>query len=241
MKVLILAGGFGTRLKNIINDKPKPMAPINNIPFLEYQILQLKRYNLPNIVLCIGYLGDKIREYFGDGSKWNVNILYSHEKEPMGTGGALKNAEALISEDNFLAMNGDSFFDINLTELISLHIEKKALCTIALLKIENTKRYGTVQINGENKIKFFREKDETSKSGLINGGIYVFNKQIFKSIPENRKVSLEKEIFPNIIGREIYGLVADDFFIDIGTPEEYEKVQKIFQENLKCLLEQNRL
>ena len=179
MKALILCVGLGTRLRRVIDDRPKPMASVAGKPFLEYLIWQLKRYGFRDIVLCIGYLGDQVRAYFGDGSDWDVHISYSHEPEPLGTGGAVKLAEALIREDNFLVMNGDSFLDIDLNGLVNYHFEKRALATMALVEVENPARYGAVEINERGEIKNFVEKGMSSRSKLINGGIYVFNGKIF--------------------------------------------------------------
>lgn len=182
MKALVLAGGLGTRLRELINDRPKPMAPIAGRPFLEYLIIQLKRYELNDIVLCIGYLGEYIKGYFGHGSRWGVHISYSQENEPLGTGGAIKLAEELVQEKNFLVMNGDSFLDIDLNSLIDYHLKKKALATIALVEVEAPSRYGAVEINEKGEIESFTEKGHSSRSKLINGGIYGFNRRDRKSV-----------------------------------------------------------
>lgn len=231
MQALILAGGLGTRLRGVINDKPKPMVPVAGRPFLEYLILQLRRQDFTDIVLCIGYLGKQVREYFGDGSSWGVKISYSEENEPLGTGGAVKLAKRLIRGEQFLAMNGDSFLDIEFKQLIDYHLKKRALATIALAEVEDATRYGTVEINDQGEIQSFVEKGQSSKSKLINGGIYVFSRKVFDYIPEG-KVSLEKEVFPNLIGKGFYGLPVKGFFIDIGMPEDYKRLQA----NPECLL-----
>ncbi len=225
MKVLVLAGGMGTRLRGIVNDRPKPMAPVLSRPFLEYLVSQLKRHGLTDIILCVGYLGEQIEEYFDDGHRWGVHISYSHEKEPLGTGGAIKLARKLVQEENFLVMNGDSFLDVDLNTLIDYHLERKALATIALVETGDPIRYGVVEINENREIESFVEKGHSSRSKLINGGIYMLNKKVFDYIPEG-KVSLEKEVFPNLIGKGFYGLPVKGFFIDIGVPEAYRMVQE---------------
>ncbi len=227
MQALILAGGLGTRLQEMLSDYPKPMALISGRPFLEYLILQLKRYNLTEIVLCIGYLAEKIKEYFQDGTKWGVKIEYSEEKEPLGTGGAIKLADNLIKNDNFLVLNGDSYLDIKFNELIEFHKLEEALATLALVEINKPDRYGLVEIDKDYHITSFIEKGAVSKSNLINGGIYIFHKKIFNFIPEGR-VSLEKDIFPKLIGKRFYGKPHRAYFIDIGVPEDYKKIQKEF-------------
>ena len=227
MTVLILAGGLGTRLRKIVSNRPKPMILIANRPFLEYLILQLKRYSLTDIVLCIGHLGEQIREYFGDGGRWGVQITYSYEKRPLGTGGAIKLAERLIKEDDFLVMNADSFLDVDPNRLIEYHLTREALVTMALVEVEDPGRYGAVEANENGEIKSFVEKGqgESTRPGLINGGIYVLNREIFKYIPEGR-VSLEKEVFPKLTGKRFYGMLVKGFFIDIGVPEDYKKLQE---------------
>jgi len=224
MQALILAGGLGTRLQKVISDYPKPMALISGRPFLEYLILQLKKYNLTEIVLCIGYLGEKIKEYFKDGDRW-VKIEYSEEKKPLGTGGAIKLANNFIKNDNFLVLNGDSYLNIDFNELIKFHKSKRALATLALVKVNKSDRYGAVEIDKDYHITSFKEKGAVGKSNLINGGIYIFHKKILNFIPEG-KVSLERNIFPELIGKGFYGKPHRAYFIDIGVPEDYNRVQK---------------
>jgi len=231
MKCIILSGGLGTRLKGVIENSPKPMAPVESKPFLEYLVLQLHAQGFQNLVFCIGYLGKQIRDYFDDGSRWGVHIHYSREPSLLGTGGAIKWAAGLIKEENFLVMNGDSFFDIDLKELVRYHLEKDAMVTMALTEVENPERYGTVELDESGRIRSFKEKSKNSRSRVINGGIYVLNRRIFDYIPEG-KVSLEEEVFPKLIGKGIYGTSFKGFFIDIGVPEEYRKLR----ENSKALL-----
>jgi len=238
MQALILAGGLGTRLRKIVNNIPKVMVSIKEKPFLEYLILQLKKYNLNDIILCTGYLKEKIMDYFGDDNHLGVNIIYSQEIKPLGTGGAIKFAEHLVLEDNFLVMNGDSFFDIDLDKLISYHFDKKAIATMALVKVKDTRRFGVVKISKNGKIKSFTEKSEKTDSILVNSGIYVLNKEIFKYIPECKPISLEKEVFPKLIySNRFYGISFNNYFIDIGIPEEYKRLQ----ENSKCLIKLQKL
>ena len=158
MQVLILVGGLGTRLREIIKNIPKVMANIKGKPFLEYLIVQLKNYNLNDIILCTGHLKEKIENYFGNGNHLGVNIVYSEELKPLGTGGAIKLAESLVKSDDFIVMNGDSFFDIDLYKLINYHLDKKALATMALAKVKDIRRFGVVKIDKDSKIKSFFEK-----------------------------------------------------------------------------------
>lgn len=225
MQCLILAGGLGTRLSPLLKGCPKPMAPIANRPFLEYLLLYLKKYKIEEITLCIAYQGKTIQNYFGQGKQWGLNIRYLYEQELRGTAGALKAAQKLIKEENFLVMNGDSFFAIDLNILIRYHKIKRALATIALAKVENTARYGAVEIDETGKIKRFLEKEQGEQAGLINGGVYVFQRKMLDLIPEGQPVSLEHEVFPKLIGKDFYGLPFESYFIDIGVPEDYLKLQ----------------
>ncbi|OHB69688.1 MAG: hypothetical protein A2W23_10165 [Planctomycetes bacterium RBG_16_43_13] len=229
-KAIVLAGGLGTRLKAHIPNCPKPMVSVDGMPFLEYLIFQLHRTGVAEILLSIGYMGDQIVEYFGNGSSFGVSIDYIEEKTPKGTGGALRLAEPLLTEDiNFLLMNGDTFFDIDILKLEEFHSAKKALATLALLKKKAPQRYGSVVVNESNEIISFAEKVGTSADSLIYGGISIFNSEIFSYLPQKEEFSLERDFFPAIIGNRFYGLPFDDYFIDIGTPEDYLSAQEEFR------------
>ena len=232
MQSLILAGGLGTRLRRTAGNRSKPMALIKGRPFLEYLLWQLKKYRLREIVLCIGYLGNQIKEYFGDGRKWGVSIRYSQERIPLGTGGAIKLAENLVKGDTLLVMNGDSFLDIGLDELIEYHYQKKALATLALVEVENVGAYGVVEIDKKGRIVNFVEKRRYSSSKLINGGVYVFNRELMNFIPRGRRVSLEEEIFPKLVGNDFFGMAKKIYFIDIGIPKNYKRAQEELKKRL---------
>jgi len=225
VQALILAGGLGSRLGNMVTEVPKPLLLVGERPFLGYQILQLRRHNLTDIILCLGYLGEKIRQYFGNGDRWGVNINYSQEKQALGTGGAIKLAECLIKEHDFLVLNGDSYFNIDFGELIDFHKRRAALATLALLEIKKPERYGLVEIDKNFSIVDFNEKGLAAKSNLINGGIYVFSRGVFDFIPKG-KSSLEKDIFPGLIGKRFYGRPHTAYFIDIGISQAYRKIRR---------------
>ncbi|HEY4717015.1 MAG TPA: nucleotidyltransferase family protein [bacterium] len=219
MKAVILAGGAGTRLRDIIADVPKPMAEVSGKPFLEYLVLQLLRNGISEVIISIGYKGDVIESYFGSGEKWNAKITYSMEDTPLGTGGGMKKAAPLIEDDSFLVMNGDSFLDLNIKEFSSYHKKKKAIATIGLASLDDTGRYGKVEINERNEVVSFVEK-KANGQGLINGGVYLFNREIIDRIPDG-KVSLETEVLPALINHGLYGMVVNGYFIDIGLPQDY--------------------
>ncbi len=224
MQTLILAGGLGTRLRTVMDDRPKPLAWVADRPFLEYLIMQVKNQGFIDIVLCIGYLGEQIQNYFGDGNRWGVHLSYSQEKELLGTGGAIKLAQGLVKEENFLVMNGDSFLQVDLNKLITYHLEKEAQATIALVEVEDSTRYGAVEINEAGEIGSFVEKGARSRSTGINGGVYLLSREVFNHIPQG-KTSLEKEVFPRLIGKRFYGMLVKGFFIDIGVVEDYQRIQ----------------
>ncbi len=228
MKAIILAGGKGTRLQSVISDIPKPMAPIAGKPFLEYLILQLKSYSVNDIILSVGYKKENVISFFSDGSKWGVNISYVSEKTPLGTGGSIQEIFKFIDDQNVLVMNGDSYINIDLARYINWHFSKKCIASIVITKINNTSRYGTVEIDIEYRIKNFTEKGEGKGPGWINAGVYLFHRSIFENASTPKYCSLETDILPTLIGREIYGYQCQDAFIDIGTPESYNQAISFF-------------
>lgn len=219
MKAIILAGGAGTRLQDIVKDIPKPMVQIAGKPFLEYLILQLAKNKLSDIILAVGYKKEVIKKYFDSGQKWNVNIAYCEEKEPLGTGGAIKKAATLFGDKDFLVMNGDSFLDIDFHCLVGFHKKQKATVTLGLASVEESGRYGKVEVNKENEIVKFTEKGSPGK-GIINGGVYVFSREAIQHIPQG-KSSLENDILSQLISRGLYGMITEGFFVDIGLPRDY--------------------
>jgi len=226
MKALLLVGGTGKRLRRIINNVPKPMAPVGGVPFLEFLVLQLRSQGFEHLLMCTSYLSHLIEQHFGDGSRWQVNIEYSQEPLPLGTAGALKFASSrLASDQDFIVLNGDSFLGFDFRLLVQFHRERSAAATLALLEVPDTCRYGTVEIDSDGALLRFREKNSDSAPGLINGGVYVLNRRVLDLIAEG-EVSLEKDTFPALVGHGLYGLLQQAPFVDIGVPEDYEKAQK---------------
>lgn len=228
MIAVILAGGMGTRLRRILPDIPKPMAPINGKPFLEYQIELLKRFGVNEIILCVGYLSDCIMKYFGNGSRLSVDITYCIEEELLGTGGALKNAGIYLSE-TFLALNGDTFASLDFTKLLRFHTENQPICTIALSRISDPSHYGSVEINTKSGVEAFCEKvvNRSHRAIYVNAGVYVFEPRLFRYIPEGERTSLEEQVFPLLLqkGESVLGYVISGPFIDIGTPRDYFRAE----------------
>jgi len=225
MQALILAGGLGKRLRTVVSDRPKPMALINGKPFLEYQICFLAGQGVKDIVLCLGYFHQQIMEYFGDGQRFGVRLTYSIEHKPLGTGGAIKKVEPQPKQ-TFLVLNGDTYFEIGLYELVKAHREGGGLATLALVEVEDASRFGVVSLDCQGFITSFAEKSSLGP-GLINGGIYVFEPSVLDYIPPRTQVSLEEEVFPALVELKLLrGHVAQGYHIDIGTPESYAQAQR---------------
>jgi NDP-sugar pyrophosphorylase family protein len=226
LKAVILAGGFGTRLRPISYLYPKPMVPIRGKPFLEYLLDSLKVQGVSEFILCLHYMADRFIEYFGDGSKFGYGkIIYSIEEKPMGTAGAIKKVESYL-DSTFLVLNGDTYLDVDIRRMLSFHQNNENLGTIALVRMKNVSRYGLVDVSPNWRVIGFFEKVQSSE-GYINAGVYIFEKRILDYILADRRVSLEKEVLPSILGRErIFGFPVDGYFIDIGVPEDYYRLQK---------------
>lgn len=227
---IILAGGFGTRLQSVISDLPKPMAPINGEPFLNYQLNYLKHYGIKKVILSVGYLSEKIKDYYGFSFN-GLEIDYVVEENPLGTGGGIRLAMQKCDETFAYVLNGDSFFEVDLTEFYNLHIEKKAQISLALRKVGDAVRYGTIEKNAEHNIISFKEKSGISKEGIINGGVYILDKNLYlQATLPNSNFSIEKDFFEKQLTTfTIKGFEFEGYFIDIGIPEDYIKAQHDFK------------
>lgn len=235
MRALILAGGLGTRLQSVVLDLPKPMAEAKGKPFLEYQIEQLRVQEFQEIALCVGHLAHQIQDYFGDGRRWGVRIVYVVETELLGTAGAIKNARRFI-EDTFLVLNGDSYLGADFGRLVDTHRRRQAadprtIGTIAAVAVDDAVAYGALEFDTKGRILRFREKADAGP-GWINGGVYVLEPDILDFIPAGRAVSIEKETFPLVLerGRHLFGYPVKGFFVDIGTPEGYRRFERYVEE-----------
>jgi D-glycero-alpha-D-manno-heptose 1-phosphate guanylyltransferase len=223
MEAIVLAGGFGTRLSHIVSDVPKPMALVNGKPFLVYILNHLKEYNFKKVVLAVGYKSDSIKNYFKNSYK-DMEIIYSDEDTPLGTGGAIKKALQKCNANSILITNGDTFFDVNLAGMKTFHNIHNGCITIAVKTMYHYDRYGSVIVK-DNKVIKFIEKKETEQ-GIINAGMYYINKQIFCDI-NNECFSFEKMILESL-KYDIYAFESNGYFIDIGIPEDYYRAQKDF-------------
>ena len=224
--VVILCGGKGERLQGVVKDRPKPMAEVAGRPFLDILIDYAAAFGFKRFILCAGYMGDVIKEYYQRREGLSVKVVVSQEKEPLGTAGAVKNAQALIKSSPFLAMNGDSLCKLDLLKFIRFHEEKDASFSMALARSKGGSDYGRVDIDNSGRIISFNEKTEARQNDLINAGIYLLDSEIFSAIPSGERSSLEHDIFPKITEGGFYGYITEEELIDIGTPDRYLAAQK---------------
>jgi D-glycero-alpha-D-manno-heptose 1-phosphate guanylyltransferase len=224
----ILAGGLGTRLRPVIQDRPKVLAEVQRRPFLEYLLDQLSAAKLRDVVLCTGHMGEQIRTKLGD-TYGPLRLFYSQEPFPLGTGGALRQALPMLTSDPVLVMNGDSFCGADLTSLYHWHGAQRAKASLLLTYQPDTGRYGRVHLDSGGRILRFSEKEGQSGPGWVNGGIYLIHRSLLEAIPERQPVSLERDLFPSWVAQGLYGYCNGDRFLDIGIPEAYAAADRFFE------------
>lgn len=220
---VILAGGMGTRLREVVADRPKVLAEVNGRPFLACLLDRLVEAGIGRAVLCTGYMAELVRDAFGDSYR-GMSLFYSQENTPLGTGGALRLALPLIVSDPALIMNGDSFCDADLGLFARQHYSAAATASLILVQVEDVARYGEVDVDEAGSVVSFREKGSQSGKGMINAGIYLLARHVIASIPPKMAVSLEQEVFPGLIGAGLSGFFQSSRFIDIGIPSDYRAV-----------------
>ena len=229
-EAIILAGGFGTRLQPVLGNTPKSMAMIGGKPFLHYLFQYLRFYSIPKVVLSVSPLTKGIEEYFGKEYK-GLQLEYTYESEPLGTGGGILNAMNHCNSENVLILNGDTLFSVDLFQLSDFHKKNAAQITLALKYYDEVGRYGTVSIDNKFRITGFEEKKESiKKDGCISGGVYLFNRKVFTSINFPKVFSIEKDFFEKYCEHiNFSGFVSNKYFIDIGIPEDYLRAQNEFK------------
>lgn len=225
---VILAGGMGTRLRTVVADRQKTVAEVNGRPFLHYLLEQLSVAGISNVILCTGYMAGNVQSLLGENYK-QIKLTYSAETEPLGTGGAIRLALPLFKSDPILVMNGDSYFDLDLKSFAEKHYHNKAHDSLALATVNDISRYGAVDLAENHSVTRFEEKGQRQGNGLINAGIYLLSRKTITTIPTETAVSLERDIFPNLIGNGLYGFPTDGRFIDIGIPEDYRSAADFFE------------
>jgi len=229
-EAIILAGGLGTRLKEVVPDLPKAMAPVNGKPFLDYQLDYLDVFGINHIILSVGYLHEKIIGHYGNQYK-NMRIDYAIEKEPLGTGGGMLLAMQKVEGSSVVVLNGDTFFMIDYKKFFDIHRGKESKLSIILREVVDVSRYGSVERDDSRVITGFFEKSKKKGTGYINGGIYLINKAFFLSNNLPEKFSLEKDFFEKIYKEhKIYGILCRQYFIDIGIPADYKRAQNDFKQ-----------
>lgn len=226
MEAILLAGGLGTRLRSVVNDRPKPMALIEGRPFMEYVVHELTKSGIDRIVFAVGYKGSMVEEYFGDGSDFGVQVSYAYEETLLGTAGAIRNAGRLVQGEQVYVLNADTFYQIDYGRLKGLLDEKNLDMALVLRQVPDISRYGEAVLT-DGMLTGFNEKSPEERPGTINGGIYLLKKSLIEEIPEG-KVSLENEMIPKWMreGKRLGGFVNEGYFIDIGIPEAYFQFQE---------------
>jgi len=222
MQAVILVGGEGTRLRPLTSTVPKPVIPLVGRPFIAYMLEWLRAHGVDDVVMSCGFLASGVHNVIGDGSEYGIRLRYVEEPRPLGTGGAVKFAEKLLDE-RFLMLNGDVLTDLDLTAQLAMHEEKGARCTLALIGVEDPSAYGLVRRNDDGSVKEFLEKPSPDQidTNLISAGAYVVEREVLALVPPNQNCSIEREVFPRLVGEGLYGFAGDGYWLDIGTPQRY--------------------
>jgi len=221
---ILLVGGMGTRLKPLTNQTPKPMLPVGGLPVTERQLLAAKKAGINTVILATSYLSETFTPYFGDGSKWGMKLLYAVEAEPLGTGGAIRNAAALLGfgdlKEEFVIFNGDVLSGHDIAAQLDFHRVNKADATLHLIEVADARAFGCVPTDTNGRVLDFLEKMENPVTNAINAGCYIFNPSVISEIPAGKVVSIERETFPKLVksGRPVFGYNEQSYWLDIGTP-----------------------
>ncbi len=223
----VLAGGLGKRLRQVVSDRPKPMADVLGQPFLEILTHLLVAKGIHKFVMLVGYKADSIEEHFNDSRFGDLEIMFSHETEPLGTGGAVKHAQRFATDPTLL-VNGDTYLDVNIKELYEFHKVRGADVTISLFRVADVSRYGSVSVNSDGLVINFHEKSVNfCNPGLINAGVSLVSRSFMDALPEQNQFSMETEVFPKLANTgRMFGLEQKGPFFDIGTPESYREFQE---------------
>lgn len=225
-KAILLVGGFGTRLRPLTEDVPKPMLPLAGLPITEHQLMMAKRAGITEIVLATSYLSEVFLPYFGDGSTFGMKIRYAVEEVPLGTGGAIRNAalelgeQFLASDEPLVIFNGDIITHHHLDRQIAFHREKQADVTLHLTQVDDARAFGCVPTDADGRVTAFLEKMENPITNSINAGCYIFQPHVLAQIAPDTVVSIEREVFPHLVaaGSRVFGYHEQAYWLDIGTP-----------------------
>jgi mannose-1-phosphate guanylyltransferase len=219
---VILVGGQGTRLRPLTSTVPKPVVQLVDRPFMSFMLEWLRSHGVDDVIMSCGFLADSVREVLGDGSQLGLRLRFVEEPEPRGTAGALKLAEEMLDE-RFLMLNGDVLTDIDLSAQIAQHDSSGARATLALVAVPDPSAYGLVTLHEDASVKEFIEKPSSEKleSNLISAGAYVLEREILELVPADANVSIEREVWPRLVGNGLFGYASESYWLDIGTPERY--------------------
>lgn len=225
---IILCGGAGSRLKSVIGDRPKAMAPIMGRPFLELLLLQLRRHNFRRVILGVGYQKDAIRDYFGTRA-FGVDLDYSEEEMPLGTGGALGNAAGLMQSETALVTNGDSYTDLDLSEFVAGHRNAGAHVSLVVAPNESRSDCGMVSVDASGRIERYAEREPVREEGYINAGVYLVPRALLRRIPPRVPISVENQLLPQWLqeGIRMHAFISASECVDIGTPDRYYRAQSV--------------
>ncbi len=225
MQAVILVGGEGTRLRPLTSNVPKPIVQLVDRPFMAYMLEWLRGHGVEDVIMSCGFLADGVREVLGDGSAFGLRLRFVEEPEPRGTAGAVKLAEPML-EERFLMLNGDVLTDIDLSAQIAQHEQTGARGTLALVPVPDPSAYGLVLLDEDRAVEEFIEKPSSEQklpTNLISAGAYVLEREILDMVPPDRNVSIEREVWPRLVGDGLYGFPSESYWMDIGTPERYLK------------------
>jgi NDP-sugar pyrophosphorylase family protein len=227
-KALILAGGKGAKMRPLTYELPKAMLPVKGRPILEYTIELLKKNDIREIYIAIGHLGQKIKDHFGDGSRFSVKINYIDEKRDLGTGGALKSALPYMGQENFVLLWGDVLIDLDLADLVDFHIQDNPIMTIALTSVDDPSEYGSVKLHRDMMVDFKEKpKKAADVSHLVTAGVHITNASIAKYFPKKSSFMLEADVLPRLIEEgEVRGYLFDGQWFDVGTADIYQRAIK---------------
>lgn len=226
LRAFVLCGGLGTRLRPVLSDRPKSMALMAGVPFLQLLLEQVHSQGVDQVILGTGYMAEQIEDFFGNGEDLDLRIRYSREPEPLGTGGALKLAEPLLS-DPMVVLNGDSYVEWNLASALQIFRKEATSLVMVLQTVADVSRYGSVTVASDGRVTDFVEKGTRSGAGLINAGVYLLRKEIVGALPAGKAISLERDVFPGLLSGKVYGLISEGIFIDIGIPADLERAQTL--------------
>jgi len=228
LTAVILAGGLGTRLRSMVNDRPKVMAMVAGRPFGEWVVMALQAAGIRHLIFCTGYLGEMVQDHFQDGNAWGMTIDYSYEKILLGTGGALRQCLSLLRSDPVLVVNGDSYCQVKVPEYLQWHSGVPRAGSMVVVRTDNPERFGTVEMSSNNAVVGFKEKAGGLDGSWINAGMYLLSQKLLESIPSNEPISLEREVLPLWVSRGLWGFPGLGAFVDMGTPQGLSEAEEIF-------------